>query len=93
MKIKPIFKVNDILISKNSEDYCKIIDIDEEHQYYKIINLNSVLKLEDRLYFTHQHNFFVKDSYSERYKKIGESEWFNAHYSNKSLGETIDIVE
>lgn len=29
--------------------------------------------------------------YSERYKRIGESEWFKKHYEDKSLGETIEI--
>ena len=34
-----------------------------------------------------------KKSYRERYKRIGESEWFNEHYENKSLGETIEIED
>lgn len=46
--------------------------------------------------------FFVQDeikierrkkSYRERYKRLGESEWFNKHYNNKSLGEVEDIVD
>lgn len=32
-----------------------------------------------------------KESYRERYKRIGESEWFKEHYDGKSLGETIEI--
>lgn len=35
----------------------------------------------------------TKKSYRERYKRIGESEWFNKHYNNKSLGEVIEIVD
>ena len=31
--------------------------------------------------------------YRERYKRIGESEWFKEHYENKSLGETIEIED
>jgi len=31
--------------------------------------------------------------YKERYKRIGESEWFNKHYKGKSLGDTIKIKE
>lgn len=29
----------------------------------------------------------------DRYKKIGESEWFKKHYQDKPIGETIDILE
>lgn len=31
--------------------------------------------------------------YRERYGRIGESKWFNKHYDNKSLGETMEIEE
>jgi hypothetical protein len=35
-----------------------------------------------------------KKSYRERYKSIGESDWFKEHYEGKSLGEIIeDITE
>ena len=32
-------------------------------------------------------------NYKERYKKIGESEWFKKHYENKSIGDIIDILD
>ena len=31
-----------------------------------------------------------KKSYRERYKSIGESDWFKEHYEGKSLGEIIE---
>lgn len=31
--------------------------------------------------------------YRERYKRIGESEWFKKHYEGKSLGDVSDIEE
>lgn len=31
--------------------------------------------------------------YRERYKRIGESEWFKKHYEDKSLGDTEEIKE
>lgn len=34
-----------------------------------------------------------KKSYRNRYKKIGEGDWFNRHYNNKSLGEVAEIVD
>lgn len=34
-----------------------------------------------------------KKSYRDRYKRLGESEWFNKHYNNKSLGEVAEIVD
>ena len=34
-----------------------------------------------------------KKSYRDRYKRIGQSEWFNKHYNNKSLGEVTEIVD
>lgn len=89
-KIKPIFKVNDILVSKDNKNHCKVIEINEDGQYYKVINLDSISKFEEKLYFTHQCNF--KKSYKNRYKKIGKSKWFNKHYNNKSLGETINLL-
>lgn len=92
-KLKPAFKVNDILVSKNGKDRCRVIVVDEEHQYYKVVNLDFILRLEHRLYFTHQHNWFVKEPYSERYKRIANSDWFNKHYNDKSLGEVIEISE
>ena len=96
--IKPIFKVNDFLVSKNGHDRCRVIVVDETNQYYKVVNLDSILRLEHRLYFTHQHNWFVEEpyrerSYRERYKRIANSNWFNKHYNNKSLGEVISIEE
>ena len=91
--IKPIFKVNDFLVSKNGNDRCRVIAVDETNQYYKVVNLDSILRLEHRLYFTHQHNWFVEDQYRERYKHLANSDWFNKHYSNKSLGEVISIEE
>ena len=30
------------------------------------------------------------DNYRERYKRIGESDWFKEHYAGKSLGEVMD---
>lgn len=89
-KINPVFNVNDYIISKDGKNYCKIINVNENNQYYKIIDLNFILKFEGKLYFTHQHNF--KKSYKERYKKIGKSKWFNRHYNNKSLGEVNSIT-
>lgn len=29
----------------------------------------------------------------DRYKRLGESEWFKKHYSDKPIGETIDILD
>lgn len=31
--------------------------------------------------------------YKERYKRIGESEWFKKHYENKSLGDIEEVKE
>lgn len=91
--IKPIFKVNDILVSKNGNDRCRVIVVDETNQYYKVVNLDSILRLEHRLYFTHQHNWLIEDQYRERYERLINSNWFNKHYNNKSLGEVISIEE
>lgn len=30
------------------------------------------------------------DDYKERYRRIGESEWFKQHYDGKSLGDSFD---
>lgn len=32
----------------------------------------------------------VKTSFKERYQKLANSEWFNVHYEDKSLGEIIE---
>ena len=32
----------------------------------------------------------VKTSFNERHQELTNSEWFNAHYEDKSLGEIID---
>ena len=32
----------------------------------------------------------VKKSYKERYQRLANSEWFNAHYEDKSLGEITE---
>lgn len=32
----------------------------------------------------------VKTSFNERYQELTNSEWFNAHYEGKSLGEVIE---
>lgn len=52
---------------------------------------------------THNTNAFLsqdeikverrKKSYRDRYKKLGQSQWFNKHYNNKSLGEVSEIVD
>lgn len=34
----------------------------------------------------------IKD-YKTRYKNLSNSDWFNNHYDNKSLGETEEIVD
>lgn len=34
-----------------------------------------------------------KKDYKERYKRIGESEWFKEHYDHKSLGEVIEVID
>lgn len=34
-----------------------------------------------------------KKSYRDRYKKLGQSQWFNKRYNNKSLGEVAEIVD
>lgn len=34
-----------------------------------------------------------KKSYRARYRKISNSDWFNQHYNNKSLGEVEEIVD
>ena len=35
----------------------------------------------------------AKKSYRERYQRLAESEWFNAHYEDKSLGDAEEIKE
>ena len=34
-----------------------------------------------------------KKSYRARYQKISNSDWFNQHYNNKSIGEVEEIVD
>ena len=35
----------------------------------------------------------IAKSLRARYRRIGKSEWFKKHYENKSLGETIEIID
>lgn len=35
----------------------------------------------------------MKKDYRKRYKNLSNSDWFNKHYDNKSLGETEEIVD
>lgn len=41
---------------------------------------------------TNLSNDLYMENYRERYKRIGESEWFKEHYEGKSLGEVIDEI-
>lgn len=34
-----------------------------------------------------------KSDYRKRYESLGDSEWFNTHYDDKSLGEVIPILD
>ena len=87
--VEPIFKSGDYIISNDGEYRYKVISVHKDEQYYKIANLNTLLKIEEKLYFYFQKGFHVE--YKTRYANIGKSEWFNKHYDNKSVSEEEEV--
>ena len=83
--VKPIFKAGDYIISNDGKYRHKVISVHKDEQYYRVVNLNTLLKIEEKLYFYFQKGFHVE--YKTRYVNIGKSDWFNEHYENKSASE------
>lgn len=83
--VEPIFKTDDYIISNDGKYRSKVISVHKDEQYYKVVNLNTLLGIEEKLYFNFQNNFHIE--YRTRYQNLGKSDWFNKHYDNKSVTE------
>ena len=83
--VKPIFKSDDYIISNDGKYRYKVISVHNDEQYYNVVNLNTLLGIEEKLYFNFQDNFHIE--YRTRYQNLGKSDWFNNHYDNKSISE------
>ena len=87
--VKPIFRAGDYIVSNDGRYRSKVISVHNDEQYYKVVNLNTLLKIEGKLYFFFQDSFHIE--YHTRYANIGKSDWFNEHYENKSVTEEEEV--
>ena len=83
--VEPIFKAGDYIISNDGKYRKEVISVHKDKQYYKVVNLNTLLGIEEKIYFSFQDNFHIE--YRTRYQNLGKSEWFNKHYEDKSVSE------